>query len=211
MARAKVLGKSILLLILIIILVLFGLLWFDYLGIIQAKKIFAPVYRLAGLQPQTSTAPSSPSDMAEADLDNDRFAKRLEALDIRSEELDKRENDVVTAENNNTQVAQELEDQKKAQEEREKTFNNQVKKYEDNKRNTEQIVQWLVGMQPQAAVEKLMAMPDQQVIDVLRQAEEDAQASGTASSTAYWLQLMPKERVGQLMRKMQSKPTTLDE
>ncbi|HBB12981.1 MAG TPA: flagellar protein FlbB, partial [Treponema sp.] len=105
----------------------------------------------------------------------------------------------------------ELEDQKKAQEEREKTFNNQVKKYEDNKRNTEQIVQWLVGMQPQAAVEKLMAMPDQQVIDVLRQAEEDAQASGTASSTAYWLQLMPDERVGQLMRKMQSKPTTLDE
>ena len=150
-------------------------------------------------------------DLAEADLDNDRFAKRLEALDIRSEELDKRENDVATAENNNTQVAQELEDQKKAQEEREKTFNNQVKKYEDNKRNTEQIVQWLVGMQPQAAVEKLMAMPDQQVIDVVRQAEEDAQASGTASSTAYWLQLMPDERVGQLMRKMQSKPTTLDE
>jgi len=163
------------------------------------------------LQPQTSTAPSSPVDLAEADLDNDRFAKRLEALDIRSEELDKRENDVATAENNNTQVAQELEDQKKAQEEREKTFNNQVKKYEDNKRNTEQIVQWLVGMQPQAAVEKLMAMPDQQVIDVLRQAEEDAQTSGTASSTAYWLQLMPDERVGQLMRKMQSKPTTLDE
>lgn len=210
MARAKVLGKSILLLILIIILVLFGLLWFDYLGIIQAKKIFAPVYRLAGLSPQTSTAPSSPSDLSEPDLDNDRFAKRLEALDIRTEELDKRENDVLTAENNNTQVAQELEDQKKAQEEREKTFNNQVKKYEDNKRNIEQIVQWLVGMQPQAAVEKLMAMPDQQVIDVLRQTEEDAQASGTASSTAYWLQLMPDERVGELMRKMQSKPTTLE-
>ena len=139
MARAKVLGKSILLLILIIILVLFGLLWFDYLGIIQAKKIFAPVYRLAGLQPQTSTAPSSPVDLAEADLDNDRFAKRLEALDIRSEELDKRENDVATAENNNTQVAQELEDQKKAQEEREKPFNHQVKKYDDYKRISEHI------------------------------------------------------------------------
>ena len=63
MARARVLGKSILLLILIVILVLFGLMWFDYLGIIQAKKVFAPVYRIIGLQPQTSTAPSSPADL----------------------------------------------------------------------------------------------------------------------------------------------------
>ena len=184
--------------------------WFDYLGIIQAKKVFAPVYRIIGLQPQTSTAPSSPADLQEADLDNDRFAKRLEALDVRTEELDKRESDVETAENNNTQIAQELEDQKKAQEEREKTFNNQVKKYEDKKRNTEQIVQWLNGMQPDKAVEKLEGMPDQLVIDVFRQAEEDAQAAGTSATTSYWISLMPKERAAEILRKSQTKPTSLE-
>lgn len=38
MRSTKVLAKSILLILLIVILVLFGLLWFDYLGVIQAKK-----------------------------------------------------------------------------------------------------------------------------------------------------------------------------
>ncbi|MBE6345576.1 MAG: flagellar protein FlbB, partial [Spirochaetaceae bacterium] len=47
MARRKNnIGKIIILLFLIIILVLAGLMWFDYLGVIQAKKIFAPVYKL---------------------------------------------------------------------------------------------------------------------------------------------------------------------
>lgn len=210
MARAKVLGKSILLIILIIILVLAGLLWFDYLGVIRTKHIFAPVFRLVGLEAQTSVAPSSPKDLAEADLDNDRFAKRLEALDLRTEELDKREQDIEQAENNNAQVAQELEDQKKAQEEREKTFNNEVQKYENRDRNIEQIVQWLTGMQPAVAVEKLLEMPDQDIIDVLRKAEADAQASGTSSLSSYWLQLMPAERGGVLLRKMESKPTSLN-
>ena len=209
MTRVKVLGKSILLLILIIILALFGLLWFDYLGIIQAKSVFAPVYRLIGLEPQTSTAPSSPANLAEADLDNDRFAKRLEALDIRTEELDKREADIVTAEENNAQVAQELEDQKKAQEVREKTFNNEVKKYDDRMVNIDQIVQNLEGMQPVNAVNILVEMNDQDVIDVLRRAEEKAAASGTSSMGAYWLSLMPAARAAEIQRKMANKPTSL--
>ena len=70
MVRGKVLGKSIVLIILIIILVFFGLMWFDYLGVVRAKKIFAPVYKLIGLQPQTTETVSSPDDLAEDDLDN---------------------------------------------------------------------------------------------------------------------------------------------
>ena len=111
--RAKTLGKSIVLIILIVVLVLFGLMWFDYLGIIQMKKFFSPVYKLFGLVPQTTTADSSPNDLSEADLDNDRWAKRLEALDIRTEELDKRESDVQMGEENNAQIAQGLKTRKR--------------------------------------------------------------------------------------------------
>ena len=128
MSAGKAFGKSILLIILIIILVLFGTLWFDYLGIIHAKKSFAPLFKLVGLAPQTSLTDSNPKQLVEADLDNDRFAKRLEALEIRSEELLKRESDVKLAEDANAQVALELEDKEKTLEEREKTFNNLVKK-----------------------------------------------------------------------------------
>ena len=87
-------GKSIFLLILIIILVLGGLLWFDYLGVIHAKKVFAPVYKIFGLAPQTSVTATTTKPLT-ADLDEDRLAKRIEALDIRTQELDKREGDIV--------------------------------------------------------------------------------------------------------------------
>ena len=207
--RAKTLGKSIVLIILIVVLVLFGLMWFDYLGIIQMKKFFSPVYKLFGLVPQTTTADSSPNDLSEADLDNDRWAKRLEALDIRTEELDKRESDVQMGEENNAQIAQELEDQKKAQEEREKTFNSQVRMYDDRKVNIEQIVQNLNGMQPVKAVAILEEMDDQDIIDVLRQAEVDASCSGTSSMGSYWLSLMKPDRAAEIQRKMANKPTSI--
>lgn len=209
MARARNFGKSLLLLLLIIILVLFGLLWFDFLGVIQAKSMFAPVYRLLHLQPQTSTSATA-KDFVMADLDNDRFAKRLESLNIRVEELDKREEDIRVQEENNALVAQELQDRETAQNEREKTFNNRVKQYDDRDRNIEQIVQNLNGMQPARAVAILNEMNDQDVIDVLRRAEEDAKASGGSSMGAYWLSLMPAARAAELQRKMANKPLSLD-
>ena len=208
MSHAKALGKSILLLILIVILALFGLLWFDYLGLIQAKHVFTPVYKMVGLQPQTSVSISSPKSMEELDLDNDRYAKRLEALDVRVEELDKREADIAKQEENNTQVAQELEDRQAAQEEREKTFNNEVKKYDDRSTNIEQIVSNLRGMQPVKAVAILSDMDDQDIIDVLRKEQEEFASSGSMGS--YWLSLMDAARAAEIQRKMANKPTSLD-
>ncbi|MCI7397394.1 MAG: flagellar protein FlbB [Spirochaetia bacterium] len=210
MSAGKAFGKSILLIILIIILVLFGTLWFDYLGIIHAKKSFAPLFKLVGLAPQTSLTDSNPKQLVEADLDNDRFAKRLEALEIRSEELLKRESDVKLAEDANAQVALELEDKEKTLEEREKTFNNLVKKYDDRSVNIEQIVANLNGMPPKNAVAILVAMDDQDVIDVLRKADEVAAASGQASTVAYWLSLMPGERAAEIQRKMANKPLSIN-
>ena len=210
MSAGKAFGKSILLIILIIILVLFGTLWFDYLGIIHAKKSFAPLFKLVGLAPQTSLTDSNPKQLVEADLDNDRFAKRLEALEIRSEELLKRESDVKLAEDANAQVALELEDKEKTLEEREKTFNNLVKKYDDRSVNIEQIVANLNGMPPKNAVAILVAMDDQDVIDVLRKADEVAAASGEASTVAYWLSLMPGERAAEIQRKMANKPLSIN-
>lgn len=210
MARAKNLLKSLTLLLLIIILVLFGIIWFDFLGVIQAKSFLAPVYRILRLEPQTSTSVSSTRNLAEADLDNDRFAKRLEALDIRTEELDKRENNIKTQEDNNAQIALELQDKEKIQEEREKTFNNLVKKYDDRSKNIEQIVQNLNGMQPTAAVNILLEMDDQDIIDVLRRNDELSEEDGSTSLTAYWLSLMPANRAAEIQRKMANKPVSIE-
>ena len=55
----KSLGKSIVLLMLIIIMALGGLLWFDYLGVVRVKTVFTPLYKLMGKTMQTSGTASS--------------------------------------------------------------------------------------------------------------------------------------------------------
>lgn len=209
MARSCGVGKSIALLFLILAIILGGLLWFDYLGIIKAKSIFAPVYKLFGLQPQTSVSATS-SKPLQANLEDDRLAKRLEALEIRSQELDKRESDIARSENANEAIARELEDRQKSQEEREKTFNNEVKKYDDRSTNIEQISTYLQNMPPKTAVEQLLGMDDQDIIDIFRKTDAQALASNTASMTSVWLMNMPSERAAVIQRKMASKPEKLD-
>ncbi|MDD5833635.1 MAG: flagellar protein FlbB [Treponema berlinense] len=209
MARSRGVGKSIALLFLILAIILGGLLWFDYLGIIKAKSFFAPVYKLFGLQPQTSVSATS-SKPLQANLEDDRLAKRLEALEIRSQELDKRESDIARSENANEAIARELEDRQKSQEEREKTFNNEVKKYDDRSTNIEQISTYLQNMPPKTAVEQLLGMDDQDIIDIFRKTDAQALASNTASMTSVWLMNMPSERAAVIQRKMASKPEKLD-
>ncbi|MBC6713867.1 periplasmic-type flagellar collar protein FlbB [Treponema sp. Marseille-Q3903] len=209
MSFKKSLGKSFVLLLVILILIIGGLLWFDRLGVIHVKSVFSPVYKVLKKDPQTSTTATQSKPLT-ANLDEDRLIKQRESLDIFKEELDKRQQDIESAEKQNEKVTAELTEREKNQEEREKTFNLQVKKYDDKNINIEQIARNLNGMKPQAAVNILIAMDDQIVIDVLRKVEEIATAEGTSSLGAYWLSLMPSDRAATIQRKMLSKPDSLD-
>lgn len=202
-------GKSLVLIVIILILIVGGLLWFDYLGIVHVKSVFAPVYKVLGKTPQT-TQTATQSKPLVSNLDEDRLKKQREANEIFKQELDKREADILALENQNAQIAAELAEREIKQEEREKTFNLTVKKYDDKNINVEQIAKNLNGMRPQAAVDILIAMDDQTVIDVLRKTEELAAASGTTSMVSYWLSLMPSDRAAEIQRKMISKPENLE-
>lgn len=193
---------------LIIIMALGGLLWFDYLGVVHVKSVFSPLYKVLGKEPQSSVTATSSNPIV-ADLDQDRINKQREAIELRTEELDKRENEITQKEQLNEQIASELTNREKSQEEREKTFNQTVKQYDDKNVNIEQIAANLNGMRPEAAVNILVAMDDQTVIDVLRKVEEIAARNGTSSMGSYWLSLMPAERAAEIQRKMLSKPDSL--
>ncbi|GMO65195.1 MAG: hypothetical protein Ta2A_13270 [Treponemataceae bacterium] len=199
------LGKTIVLLILIIALVLGGLIWFDYIGVIQAKRVFAPVYKLLGLDVQNGPAATFSSPF-EADLDDDRLAKRLEALNVRSEELDKRESDISQLEESNNQIAETLAGRMDSLTEQQDAFNSNKAQYEDKQKNIRKNVANFNSMPPANVVNILLAMDDQDVIDVLRKADEVAAETGAASQGSFWLQSMPPERAAQIMRKMQTKP-----
>jgi len=209
MASKGSFGKVLLLIIIILILVVGGLLWFNYLGVVNVKSLSKTASKALGKTPQTTTSVKS-SKALSTNLDEDRLKKQREANEIFKEELDKREADIITIENQNAQIAAELAEREKNQEDREKTFNLTVKKYDDKNVNVEQIANNLNGMRPQAAVDILVAMDDQTVIDVLRKVEEIAAESGSSSMGSYWLSLMPSDRAAEIQRKMISKPEALD-
>ena len=207
MVRKGTIGKVIVLVILILILICGGLLWFDHLGIIRARHIFAPVYSLfdRGTARSSSTLPTEPID-----LDEDRIAKRLEAVDIRNQELDQRAAELDAREQEILQVAQELEERQSTVEERERSFSDMLRSTEDRATNIRVIAGYMNGMQPQAAVDNLLAMDDQDVIDILRSVEDMATAAGQTSMVSYWFSLMPSDRAAEIQRKMTSRPRTLD-
>ena len=206
MRRRGSFGRVIVLLLLIIILAFGGLFWFSYLGLINARGVFSPVYSLFGLK--TPAGVASPSD-AEADLDADRYAKRLVSLDIRSQELDKKEAEVTAREKEAAQVSQELDDRLSIIEEKEKSFKQMMTERDQREVNIDQIARYINGMQPDKAVANLLQMDDQDIIDVLRAVEAIAKKENKTSSVAYWFSLMPANRAADIQRKMANKPTTL--
>jgi flagellar protein FlbB len=193
----------IVLLLLIIVLAGGGLVWFDYLNVIDAKAVLSPVYRLIGLEGRTQPE-QVPEELLS--LDAERLAMRLEALELRSMELDQREQEILTRRGEIEQMAQELEERQKALDERENSFNAMTQDAEIRVRNVEQNARYLTGMPPERAVGIIAAMNDQDAIDVFRKTEEIAQAEGTTSIVSYWLSLLPPERAAELQRKMAGRP-----
>ncbi len=210
MSAAKTIGKTIVLLILIVIMILAGILWFDHLGVIEMKDTFDWFYKLVGLTPQTSVTIDNPENIDLADLGNDRIKKIIEEYEIRSQELDKREENIVTREAQNEQMAQELDDRRIALEESEKTFNNERKRAEDRDANIRTRAEYLSSMPPKSAVDILLAMDDQDFIDTIRMVDKIAAESGSDSNVSYWLTLMPPERVAEITRKMEAKPQSIN-
>jgi flagellar protein FlbB len=207
----RILGRIVVLLFLIIALAGGGILWFDYLNVIDAKTVLAPIYRyLPFVSGEGRTQPPETSDDAFLSLDDERFAVRLEALDLRNAELEKQEQDIRNRRSEIEQMAQELEDRQKALEEQEKSFNATLSEADIKSRNVEQNARYLTGMPPERAVGIIAAMNDQDVIDVFRKTEEIAQAEGTTSIVSYWMSLLDPARAAELQRKMAARPPGLN-
>jgi flagellar protein FlbB len=201
-------GRIIVLLLLIVVLALGGLVWFDYLNVIDAKTILAPVISRIPFFGDTRTQPEIQGDEI-LNLDAERLAIRLEALDLRNMEMDTRQQGLDSRYGEIEQMAQELEERQKALDERENSFNALTEEAEIKERNVEQNARYLTGMPPERAVGIITAMDDQDAIDVFRKTEEIAQAEGTTSIVSYWLSLMESERAAELQRKMAGRPPNL--
>ncbi len=199
-------GRIIVLLLLIIILAAGGIVWFDYLNVIDAKVLMAPALQLIGRTPRSQPETGNNAIIS---LDAERLAIRLEALDLYNLELDRREEAIASAEAEILQMSQELEDRQKMLDDRENSIIVKEQETDSRNANIERIARNLIGMPPENAVAILAATNDQDAIDVLRKTEEISRLEGTASIVPYWMSLLPPEQAAELQRKMAGKPITL--
>ena len=202
-------GRTILLLLLIIILTLGGIVWFDFLNVIDAKTLLAPVLKYIPFIPGEGRTQPQLEENELINLDAERLAIRLEQLDLRIMELDTRERDMDSQYGQIMQMAQELEEQRKALEEQEKSLIANRLDAENKDSNVEQNARYLTGMPPQNAVNIIAQLDDQDAIDVIRKTEEIARAEGTASIVSFWFSLMEPGRAAELQRKMAGRPPSL--
>jgi flagellar protein FlbB len=199
-------GRAIVLLLLIAILSVGGIVWFDYLNLIDAKTVLAPFYKYVPFVPGAGRTQPKITEDELINLDAERLAVRLEALEFKNMEIDTQKKDLDNRYGEIVQMAQELEIRQSALEDLENSLNASKKEAENKDRNVEQNARYLTGMPPQNAVGIIAKLDDQDAIDVLRKTEEIARAEGTTSVVAYWFSLMDPVRAADLQRKMANRP-----
>ncbi|MDA3808793.1 MAG: flagellar protein FlbB [Spirochaetaceae bacterium] len=195
--------KMFLLILLIAVLLVGGAIWFDYLGVIDAKEQLSPVTSLFGI--------NTPEVLVDKDLpivlDSERMNMQIEALELKRDELDKRESTILLAEAELLQKQTEIEEKEKALQEKEKSLNEAIKMYDNKKTNLEQNARYLEGMPPENAVSIMLEMDDLDVVDVLRTSERLALAEGRSSLVSYWLSLMSPDRGASIQNLMAGQPS----
>jgi len=196
------------LILVILILLLGGLVWFDYLGLVNVKQaiqpIVTPVAKRLGFEFGLPEAVENVEDMNL--LEKERLNKREESLDMREAELDVREAEIASKEAELQQMLDSMSEKETAFQEQEKSFNDRLKEYDNRNTNLRQAAEYFVGMPPEAAVAMFVEMDDQDIIDIMRAHQQISDEQGKASMVAYWLSLMPAERSATLNRKMLKKP-----
>jgi len=203
------LGRAIVLLLLIAILAVGGVMWFDYLNVIDAKSVLAPVYKHIPFLPGAGRSQPRVEPDEVLNLDAERLAIRLEAMELQNLEIDTRQRALDTRNGEIELMAQELEERQKALEDMENSLRRKTEDAEDKDRNVEQLARFLTGMPPRNAVAIIAGYDDQDAINVLRKTEEIALAEGTSSLVPYWFSLMDPVRAAELQRKWAGRPSSL--
>lgn len=189
--------------LLLLALVAGGMVWFDYLDLINARNLINPVLELVGIRPDTPDAGAPEGAVL---LDDARLAKREESIQMQRAELEAAQEELEARTAELDRREEEIQAREEELTERENSFNQRVAQFDDKRAAIEQNVRDLTSMAPNAAVEILQDYDDQLLIDTLRVTEELAQEAGEVSLVSVWLARLPADRVAAIQRKMTVKP-----
>ena len=201
MARYSKVGAApriVVLTLLVLVLLVGGTLWFNYLGLIDARGLVAPVAGLFGIGRPTEVDPADDAIL----LDSARLAKREQALVLMSEDIARRERELEDATTDLARLRDEIEARESELRDREISFNQRLREDENRRARVEQISRNLTGMPPDNAVAILQDFDDQLLIETLQVTEERAEAAGEFSLVPFWLSQFPPQRAAEIQRKM---------
>ena len=207
--RGSGIAKVFFLLILIAALIIGGLIWLDFLGIIDAKDRLSPITSLFGIKPREEIEqPYSPLL-----LDSDRITKEREAINVERNKLDREKEELQIKEAEIKQKEGKLAEIESSLKEKEKSLIEAQHQYENKIANLKQTARYLMGMPPEDAVAIMDEYDIRDLVDLLRISEMVSKEDGTPSLVAYWLSLMKdRARAAEIQKLLVEQPRlSLDE
>jgi len=201
--RGVGIAKIIFLVVLILALIIGGLIWLDYLGLIEVKEQMAPITSLFGIKPR-STVEEPFSPML---LDADRLSKEHLAITVERRDLESQMEELRLREARLDQKESELEEKELSLEEKQKSLIEALSQYDNKVANLEQSALYMMGMPPNEAVSIMNEYDVRDLVDLLRTSERLSQEAGEESLVAYWLSIMPdRVRAAEIQRLLVEKP-----
>ncbi len=175
-----------------------GMLWLDYLGIINIKENIFP--QLAKIPIISYVVPKREADknlLEKVEAEKLKMFKEIEWKKLKDFEKKLNEKKIELEK-------KEAELQEKEQElvSREKYIDNKYKDKETYEQKIAQQAKYFVGMRPEDAVKRLTELDDLTVIDILKEIEREAKEQGKQSIVPYFLSLMDPKRASTIQRKM---------
>jgi len=185
--------KVVYLILMIVFIIIVGLFWMDYIGLINLGKIYHH-YIVTEAPSVVDAADDEPSL-----IEREEFEKEKDKLLQRIEELDKREAKITEAEKVISKEKEKLEQLQKGLDQEKKALELEKKKYSGYKKNVMDLAKKIESIPPQDAVDIMVQWEETLIIDVLRKIDQNAAREGRMSVSTYLLSLMPKEKASRVM------------
>ena len=185
-------SKIIFLFLIIVFLLGVGVLWLDYMGLINLTKT-------ASMFNKDEASVLYADDDEPSLMKLEELEKNKEQLKERTEDLDRREALLLEQEKSSNADKEKIQEMRAGIELERKKLENEKNKYSGYKKNIVDLAQKIESMPPKEAVAIMINWDDPLIIDVLRQIDQNALDAGAMSVTSYLISLMPKEKASRVM------------
>ncbi len=176
-------AKIFYLILLIMFISGFGVLWMDYIGLMDLSTYAESLRGEPALVTQADDDEPSLMEREEFDKEKQKLLERVEDLDKRDALITEREKEIEAQKEKFEETRRGLDLEKKK-------FTLEKGQYSGYRKNVKILADKIVNMPPKSSVDIMLNWEDPLIIDVLRQIDNDAQEAGKASITPYLMKIM---------------------